>query len=203
MTHLVLATVFADRLNLNADQANLFVLQQRLKWAGHSSSIVSVSSQAELSASKANFLLLGHGSLAAWQACLSDWPNLAQDFLDFAVNHAALAVASGADQVAQAPAKSVQPEKLPRTVSEFCLEGFEGLRVLGYKNTSTKINQTMRIHSAIVTWLHGPLLAKNPALADSIICDLLNLSNEELKNENTRKIDEIVAGVWQLESPKN
>jgi CobQ-like glutamine amidotransferase family enzyme len=57
---------------------------------------------------------------------------------------------------------------------------------------------------AILTWLHGPVLAKNPALADEVIRQILGgTEGTGLENENTRKIDEIVAGVWQLEKPQN
>ena len=191
MTALVFASIFADSLNLNGDQANLFVLQQRLKWAGHSSTIAPVSSLAELEQSKADFLFLGHGSIAAWKACEAQWPSLAKDFLTFSNSRSALAVSSGADRVLAA--SGAQPAVLDASVSEFCLDDFDSQKILGYKNTSSIANSTLR---------HGPVLAKNPAVADAILSDLLAISPKGLANENTRKIDEIVAGVWHLEMPK-
>ena len=200
MTALVFASIFADSLNLNGDQANLFVLQQRLKWAGHSSTIAPVSSLAELEQSKADFLFLGHGSIAAWKACEAQWPSLAKDFLTFSNSRSALAVSSGADRVLAA--SGAQPAVLGASVSEFCLDDFDSQKILGYKNTSSIANSTLRVERAILTWLHGPVLAKNPAVADAILSDLLSISPKGLANENTRKIDEIVAGVWHLEMPK-
>ena len=202
MKTLKLATIFGDRLNLNGDQANLFILQQRLKWAGYSSEILSVSSESELNSANADILLLGHGSLAAWQICLSEWPNLGKAFTDFSASKPALAVSSGADQVLRDAA--IDLVLMPDNISEFCEERFIETALLGYKNTYTRDNQTTQLNGAVLTWLHGPVLAKNPKLADWFISALLGVAETpNLTNENTRKIDEIVAGVWQLEKPQN
>lgn len=202
MKTLKLVSIFGDRLNLNGDQANLFILQQRLKWAGITSEVLTVSSQSELDSADADFLFIGHGSLAAWQSCLKDWPDLASAFLTSSRSVPAFAVASGADEVIGVTGN--KRSKLAQTFSEFCVDQFEGRDLLGYKNTTTAENTTVRINQAMLTWLHGPVLAKNPAMADEIIRQILGGAEVAgLENENTRKIDEIVAGVWQLEKPQN
>ena len=60
-------TLFPDRLNLNGDQANIFVLQQRLAWQGIESELVAIESLAVLQGQDltGKFLLIGHGSNAA------------------------------------------------------------------------------------------------------------------------------------------
>ena len=122
MRTLKLVSIFGDRLNLNGDQANLFILQQRLKWAGFDSKIAIVSNQSELDAAEADFLFLGHGSLAAWKSCTTDWPDLATGFSQASTQIVSMAVASGADLVFAA-GESRQIElaqaKLPQVFSEF------------------------------------------------------------------------------------
>lgn len=199
MTAIQLASLFTDRLNLNGDQANLFVIQKRLSWLGFESEIKDVRSAAQLAVSNASFLFLGHGSLAAWEACLGEWPTLSQDFLAATASTAAMAVASASDLLLQA-ATGVAPEFGPN-MSAFEVEKLGELSVLGYKNTSQLHSESQQVGNLLLTWLHGPLLAKNPSVADEQIRRILGASAPgDLSNANTRKIDEIVAGIWKLEA---
>jgi len=210
MTIIKFASIFSDRLNLNGDQANLFVLQQRLKWAGFASEIVNITSAQQLRSTEVDLILLGHGSLAAWASCEAQWPDLAADFISATAATAGLAIGSGATRVAKANGAHIA--FLEQPTSEFVTEIFDGQEILGYKFADVAPNSTTKIGNAIVTWLHGPLLAKNPAMADGLIRSIFkarkavaNLDHFEnaSRNENTRRIEELVAGVWQLEKPKN
>jgi len=203
MSEIRLVTVFGDRLNLNGDQANLFVLQQRLKWLGFGSEVISVASAKELASAQGHFVLLGHGSRAAWASCDGEWPTLVADVVAACQTTRGLAVGSGASRVAL----ELEGEQKDQTISEFAVDELDGELLLGYKFSEIANAQTRRFGFGLMTWLHGPILAKNPALADSFIVDILNAAGlaapESLSNENTRKIDEILAGVWQLEKPQN
>ena len=194
-----LVSLFADRLNLNGDQANLLVLQKRLKWAGLQADIVAVSSADELKSAAGDFLFLGHGSLAAWAACRSDWPSIAEDFLLESGRAPAMSVASASDLLL--PRVSDLKLEHEKQTSEFVVETLGSIRILGYKNTRQVHSESKQIGNLLLTWLHGPVLAKNPKLADAIIARILGTEGFELKeNDKTRKIEQIVAGVWQLEA---
>jgi hypothetical protein len=60
-----LVSLFPGHLNLNGDQANLKVIQMRLKWFGYQSSVVAVNVGDQIPAD-AHLIFLGHGSMAAW-----------------------------------------------------------------------------------------------------------------------------------------
>ena len=199
-----LVSILSEKLNLNGDQANLFVLQKRLTWLGFRSKIESVGSAAELAAANADFVLLGHGSLAAWKACEQQWPTLAQDFASATSNVPGLAVGSGATKVSLAIGHKLK--QLSQPVSEFAVESIDNLDLLGYKYADVEPAVSQKNGEALLTWLHGPLLAKNPQLADRFIASILKAKGiliDSFENENTRRVDELVAGVWQLEKPQD
>ena len=199
MKSLQLVAPFAERLNLNGDQANLFVLKKRLQWLGFSSEIIPVQNREQLEAANADFVFLGHGSLAAWDACFADWPTLGADLTALASKKVAMSVASGSDLLLRSATGS--PGKIGHNVSKFEVETLSGERILGYKNSSQQDSETRLVGNILLTWLHGPVLAKNPQLADDIIARILaDQAPKQFANENTRKIDEIVAGIWQLEA---
>ena len=205
MTKIKLATVCADRLNILGDQGNIFVLQKRLAWLGFETEAISVSSKEELVASGAHFFLLGRGSQAAWKSVLRQWPTVAADFIAATVKLPGIAVNDGAAAIAKISGLANKPIK--EQVSEFAVDILEGRELLGYRFANVTNANTTRVNRAILTWMHGPLLAKNPALADEIILEILTAAKlsvpASFENENTRKIDEILAGVWQLEKPQS
>lgn len=200
-----LATLLGDQFNINGDQANLLVLQKRLTWLGFASEVISVASSDQLVASEAHFVLLGHGSLAANKSASSTWPSMAEDFLSLTRKLPGLAVGSGASSISAAAGSSLS--RLDEPISEFATEALDDLELLGYKFADVTPAITHMVNEAVVTWLHGPILAKNPRLADALIIKILKAAGEEhptiSSNENTRKIDEILAGVWRLEKPQN
>lgn len=203
MTTVILGTVFGDRLNLNGDQANLAVLQKRLAWAGVDSEVVQIASKQELLVSGADYILLGHGSKAAWASCQGSWPTLATDFVAATQTTPGLAIGSGASRVVEARGDTLVSLHAP--ISLFAVDSLHGRELLGYKFSQVSPCDSMMVGKALVSWLHGPLLAKNPELADQVIREILRSRGEAepslLSNDNTRKIDEILAGVWRLEKP--
>ncbi|MEO0024581.1 MAG: hypothetical protein RL196_1022 [Actinomycetota bacterium] len=205
MSAIRLTTLLGDQFNINGDQANLLVLQKRLAWLGFASEVISVASSDQLVASEAHFVLLGHGSLAANKSALSTWPSMAEDFLDATQKLPGLAVGSGASSISAAAGFSLS--RLDEPISEFATEALDDLELLGYKFADVTPAVTHMVNEAVVTWLHGPILAKNPRLADALIIRILNAAGKEhptiSSNENTRKIDEILAGVWRLEKPQS
>jgi CobQ-like glutamine amidotransferase family enzyme len=203
MTAVKLGTIYGDRLNLNGDQANLAVLQKRLAWAGVDNQLIQISSKQELLESGAEYILLGHGSKAAWASCQASWPTLATDFVAATQTTPGLAIGSGASRVVEARGDALV--SLDAQISLFAVDSLHGRELLGYKFSEVSPCDSMMVGKALVSWLHGPLLAKNPDLADQVIREILRSRGEAepslLSNDNTRKIDEILAGVWRLERP--
>ena len=62
---LKLVSLYADHLNLNGDQANLTVMQKRHEWRG-GVVVHHVVEKGQDIPADADFLFLGHGSMAAW-----------------------------------------------------------------------------------------------------------------------------------------
>ena len=157
-----LGVLFPNHLNLNGDSGNLVVLKKRLELNGKSSEIVDVSVK-ELST--VDFILLGHGSKAAWLDIMIRRPNLATEVSSYVSDERILlAVASGYEFLAnEVFAKAV---KTIERRSEFVADEFG---FVGYLNSESGLPLSQWHRNAFMTLLHGPILAKNPTLADEII----------------------------------
>lgn len=174
---LKLAALYPEHLDLNGDHGNLLVLQKRLAWRGVSSDIVSVTQPTDLEVF--DFLLLGHGSKDAWAEVLRIDPELISKIGLLARDgKAVLAINSGYGHLVQEfDQKDLQ---YGQHVSEFQLVD----DVVGYVNSDLDLPAIQTFGNTVLTLFHGPVLAKNPELADMIVkqagwCDV-NLSSNEL-----------------------
>lgn len=159
---ITLGTIAPEELNLNGDQANLQVLEYRLKLRGVESETITVDS-GELAA--VDLVFLGHGSIAAWEFVLNEQAGLLDDLVTAVRgNKKIMAVASGALKLLEALGQDLVPVAHR---SEFVEEN--GL--VGYLNSSVSGLETSRINSAWFTQLHGPVFAKNPEFADRLCLD--------------------------------
>lgn len=159
-----LGAISPEHLNLNGDLGNLLVLEKRLSWRKISITIENLNGSEDFS--DYDFILVGHGSNAAWKQLLDLRPNLMSHLVNYAeAGGALLAVASAADKLQ--PLLIGTEVDLGERVSEFV--NVDG--VVGYKNSTTQGSNLIRYKNALLTQLHGPVLAKNPQLADSIIED--------------------------------
>jgi len=172
-----LAALYPEHLDLNGDHGNLLVLQKRLAWRGTSSEIVSVTQPTDLEVF--DFLLLGHGSKDAWAEVLRIDPEIISKIGLLARDgKAVLAINSGYGHLVQEfDQKDLQ---YSQHVSEFQLVD----DVVGYVNSDLDLPAIQTFGNAVLTLFHGPVLAKNPELADMIIkqagwCDV-DLSSNEL-----------------------
>ena len=191
-----LYTLTPERLNLNGDQGNLLVLAQRARWAGETVLVTALDTQEEvLALSRAipsqSLLLLGHGSMAAMRSIDSYRPAVIELIAAMrAKSLPVLVVGSCVEWL------SNSHEKQER-ISEFVVADLDGESILGYRNTDAAIESISRDGSVISTMLHGPLLAKNPKLADDL---LKSVGVKAKKNDRTKEIDAIVLKVWELEA---
>jgi CobQ-like glutamine amidotransferase family enzyme len=174
---LKLAALYPEHLDLNGDHGNLLVLQKRLAWRGTSSEIVSVTQPTDLEVF--DFLLLGHGSKDAWAEVLRIDPELISKIgLLTRDGKAVLAINSGYGHLVQELDSTNL--KYGQHVSEFQLVD----DVVGYVNSDLDLPAIQTFGNTVLTLFHGPVLAKNPELADMIIkqagwCDV-DLSSNEL-----------------------
>jgi CobQ-like glutamine amidotransferase family enzyme len=162
---LKLAILYPGHLNLNGDAANFDVLQRRLEWSGVNSEIHHIKKPANLE--KFDYVLLGHGSSDAWSQLAdidSDLiPNLAK-LVEAGVP--VMAVSSGYEILFEALNGSTT--KHAERVSEF--KDVDG--VVGYVNSEAQLPEITWVQNSLLTLFHGPVFAKNPALADKFLGDV-------------------------------
>lgn len=200
--NLNLVSLFPDHLNLNGDQANLMIMQKRLAWRGINSQIVPVEKGASLP-SDADFIFLGHGSIAAWSDIADDLDRLLPSLkLNTKAGCAFMAVASGHEKSIQLGLISGAVEPIER-VSKFEIARLGELRVLGYLNSASNA-PVLQLHNLVLgTQLHGPVFAKNPALVDNYLEKILTakgIDPREFPNDSRiSRVDDLARSVWQLE----
>jgi CobQ-like glutamine amidotransferase family enzyme len=158
-----LAALFPKHLNLNGDHGNLLVLQKRLQWRGVPAEVVAVTDTKNLE--KYDLVLAGHGSRAAWDQVL----RVDKMF----VSNLAAYIESGKPAIVTASAYDLVSEQLLGKKNDVLehrslfVKTSEG--VVGYVNSASSANEMQWHKNALLTLLHGPLLAKNPELADDLI----------------------------------
>ena len=157
-----LGAISPTHLNLNGDLGNLLVLKKRLEWRNVESSIQHLNGAEDLN--DFDFILVGHGSNAAWKQLLDSRSDLLGKLVSYVESDGALlAVASAADRLQ--PLLTGVEVTFGGRVSEF----FDVDGVVGYKNSGSQGENLSCFKNALLTQLHGPVLAKNPELADQII----------------------------------
>ncbi len=203
MIHLV--GLFPEHLNLNGDFGNLAVLQQQLTWRGLDAVTVAASSAKALT-EETRFVLIGHGSTAAWvdiESKMTDMLPTLRSLRDSGVP--ILAVSTGYEFLVRAGFfKGETTFRSQTRVSKFEIVDFEGREVLGYVNTDVDLPVLQRSGSAIGTMLHGPVLAKNADLCEDVlkeICSLAGLTLPRIQaSEKAGLLADLIEAVWKLES---
>jgi len=205
-----LVALFPDHLNLNGDLANIRVLQKRLAWRGVTATVSLVDKNGTIP-TDADFILLGHGSDAAWVDLAKDLERLRPKLINaFVSGVAGLAVASGYERLFdqnETPTIGLIQAKVLRTerTSRFVLATLDGQEALGYLNSDAQLEPLMRIKNVIGTLLHGPVLAKNAWLAELIIEAIFERRKVSLPPvqaiEKADQVAGLISKVWELEEP--
>jgi CobQ-like glutamine amidotransferase family enzyme len=188
-------------------------MQTRLQWHGYESSVVAVN-KGEQIPPDADFIFLGHGSMAAWTDINENLLSLAPEIkIRISAGVAFMAVSTGHERAIELgifPGAILNRER----VSKFEVVSFEGKEVLGYLNSATDAPVIQKNGLSIGTQLHGPIFAKNPTLVDAYLAEILGEQNIDLprspessSNETTELtagtakefVDQIVDQVWELE----
>ena len=201
--------LYPEHLNLNGDAANAGILARRLNWFGFDAAIEFHHPGEQLPTTHPDFLILGHGSDAAWSALheplIQDWQRIRR-WIDDGVH--GLAINSG-QELLHGIEFGVFPPGLERgerkshfrVVEADCIEA--GAKLLGYQNSEFNAPGVERYNNFIGTQLHGPVLAKNGWLADWFIAritgeaHLASSPNASSYLEQTKKFE---TEIWTLES---
>jgi CobQ-like glutamine amidotransferase family enzyme len=177
------AALYPKHLDLNGDHGNLLVLQKRLQWRGIEAEVLPVIKVQDLA--EFDFILLGHGTNDAWSEVLKLDPELLSRVADFSrAGKPVMAISSGYEHLIQ----KLEPAKLQH--SEHVSEFREVDGVVGYLNTYVVLPEVRTISQTLLTLLHGPLLAKNPELADKIISDA-GWCDVGVTNNQINSVDEL------------
>ena len=188
-------SLYPELLNLNGDQANALVLTKRCLWAGLEVENLGVNSEVDMQSAlefvKAGgdaFLLIGHGSLAAMKSfeheatVIREWVGSMLDMGSFGV-----AVGSGYELLQPGFSRGER-------ISDYAdveLQGFQNLQ--GYVNTDTNLPLAQFLTKRfLATMVHGPVLARNPELADFFVAGLGGMN---LANQRAREADELVRAI--------
>ena len=196
-----LLDLFPDHLNLNGDRANLLVLRRRAEWGGIAVSHDGLKPGESLPLERPDVVLIGHGSSAAWRqaypALRSVIPGLEQWMRD---GTQILAVSTGFAALHGLLTELPEQVNKVERVSNFVVEEFEGRTLCGYKNSDLALADLQIFGNLYGTQLHGPLLAKNPWLADRILAEVLR-QRPELKENRLVMNAERFAQVNALVAP--
>ena len=188
-------SLYPELLNLNGDQANALVLTKRALWAGLEvenlgvNSVVDMQSALEfVKTGGLAFLLIGHGSLAAMKSfqheatMIREWVGSMLEMGSFGV-----AVGSGYELLRPEFNRGVR-------ISDYAdveLQGFKNLQ--GYVNTDTNLPLAQFLSERfLATMVHGPVLARNPELADFFVA---GLGGKNLANQRASEVDELVKAI--------
>lgn len=199
-----LAGLFPDHLNLNGDFGNLQVLDQQLSWRAMPHSVTSVANVQDLLAAP-NFILIGHGSEAAWADIEIEFAAMITRLRELLASGATiLAVSTGFEMaVKHGLISGLSVGAIDQRISKFAIAQDTSGDVLGYVNTDTDLPKIYRDHSFIGTTLHGPLLAKNPALLESLLAQISANAGVTVSSIQDAKKADLLAGlvaeVWKLE----
>lgn len=199
-----LGVLFPDHLNLNGDFGNIDVLVRQLEWRGMACEVIRVDDEKHL-ASDLDFLLVGHGSNAAWESIRVNMESLAESLRKLiASGTPGLCVSTGFEELVRLNAiNGLVSQDIPERVSKFVVHPDGNGEVLGYLNTDVDLPFLHREAQFVCTMLHGPVLAKNPSLLEELLERIAKHAGEELQairiSEKADQLAGLVDEVWKLE----
>jgi CobQ-like glutamine amidotransferase family enzyme len=180
-------------LNLNGDLQNLLVLTKRLNARGFPCEVVELNGstfEKEL-AHGLDFAFIGHGSEAAWASIDAADANFESALLAVAdAGVPLLGVSSGFERMIRVGLTDFELKRVDRR-SEFAPFDWNGTEIIGYVNSELDVPLFYQKGNIYGTLFHGPLLAKNPDLAD-YFCKLATNSADEFDASNgEQKLSEL------------
>lgn len=199
-----LGVLFPDHLNLNGDLGNIEVLAKQFEWRGMACEVVIVENERHLS-SGLDFLLVGHGSSAAWESLRERLGLLGATLRGLLSSGTpGLCVSTGFEELVRlSVVTGLDCKAIPERVSRFVVQADGSHEVLGYVNTDVDLPLIHREGQFVCTMLHGPVLAKNPELLLELLQNIAMHAGQELGaarvSEKVDRVADLVDEVWKLE----
>ena len=199
-----LGVLFPQHLNLNGDLGNAEVIAKQLEWRGLASVVITVETVADLS-NAFDFILVGHGSTAAWAAIESRLRSMAPSLRKLIGSGTpGLAISTGFEKLLEHDVLGdLAVSKLPERISKFQVHGDGDSEVLGYLNTDVDLPILHREGNLIATLIHGPVLAKNPDLLQEVLSKIAKHAGVALPgiqaSEKAGQLADLIDEVWKLE----
>jgi CobQ-like glutamine amidotransferase family enzyme len=201
---ITLLSIFPEHLNLNGDQGNTVVLEAQLRWRGIEVQTVAAAKLADFDV-KPDFILVGHGSAAAWDEIRSSFQQMVPRIAELVAEGIPLLAVSTGFQSLTSLFPDVDQLEFGERVSKFAVATIENEEILGYVNTDTNLPMFAESGPAFGTTLHGPVLAKNPELLQRLLTLIGAKASIEIPmiqvNEKADLLADLVAQVWKLEKP--
>ena len=187
-----LLELYPEHLNLNGDRGNLLVLQRRLEWAQVPVQAFVHRAGQPLPATRPDFVLLGHGSSAAWRQVYGDLSRIVPQ-LEQWMNEGTQVLAVSSGFAALHGLVKGLPSSIDRRerVSKFVEVSIGEQSVVGYLNSDLELEPFVHDENLIGTLLHGPVLAKNVLLADEIIEKFLVAKPELVQTLQVEKFEKV------------
>lgn len=185
-----LLELYPEHLNLNGDRGNLLVLQRRLEWAQIPVQTFAHRAGQPLPATQPDFVLLGHGSPAAWRQIYSDLARIVPQLEQWMHQGTQLLAVSSGLAALHGLSKNL-PMSIERRerISKFVSIDTDGSTVVGYLNSDLELEPYTQQGNLIGTLLHGPMLAKNVEIADAIIERMLLAKPELVRQPEVEKFE--------------
>lgn len=199
-----LGVLFPDHLNLNGDLGNMEVISKQLDWRGIAHEVIRVETEQQL-ASDLSFLLIGHGSNAAWEAIREPVGSLSGSLRSLIeAGLPGLCVSTGFEELVRLSVlTNFTLKSMPERVSKFVVHADESGDILGYLNTDVDLPNLHRQGQFVCTMLHGPVLAKNPKLLNELLLSICFRAGVTLgpilEDEKAGLLADLVDEVWKLE----
>ena len=199
-----LVGLYPQHLNLNGDFGNLEVIAKQLQWRGIDRELVMVTRPEELP-SKPHFVLIGHGSIAAWADIAASLIALTPALKALVqAGVPVMGISTGYEHmVREGFFDSLTPAQNIERISKFEIIDDGDNEVLGYLNTNKDLPTLARAGSAFGTMLHGPVLAKNSQLLEEILGGICRSAGVECadiqSNEKASQLADLIDRVWELE----
>ena len=186
--------LYPDLLNLYGDRGNIQCLMKRCQWRGIEAETIPFELEDEIDFSKLDIVLLGGGSDREQMLVCEKLKEIQKDFKAYVENYGVVIAICGGYQLLGNYYKTEQGTMKGLELVDLYTEQGEGrlidnivlqsdlfdMPIVGFENhggrTYIKDNKPLGkvlYENVIGTYLHGPLLPKNPQLADWLISHAL------------------------------
>jgi hypothetical protein len=189
-----IAHLYPELLNLYGDRGNVIVLKNRLKWRGIECEVAEIGQGDNINFADFDIIFLGGGSDGELEIVAQNLRNVRDELKAFIENDGVvLAICGGYELLGKLDILNIQTERgEKRLIGNIAIKtDFLDKPVVGFENHAgiTRINgmeplgkvifgrgnngedgcEGVRYRNVFATYLHGPLLPKNPHLCDYIL----------------------------------